>query len=197
MEEIDGETLRRCVRGDEEALRKLFRAYERYVYALCFGFTQDREEALDLCQESFVRVFRGLKDFDLNRPLKPWIRRVTINVCINYGRKKERYPQTVSLQANFEGNPNLELPPPFRGISRDVNPERHVELRETMEEVREALRELPPEERLALVLRHQEGLNYAEIAAVTGWPLGTVKTHLYRARQSLKQKLVHLRGGPR
>ncbi|MBE3519345.1 MAG: sigma-70 family RNA polymerase sigma factor [Firmicutes bacterium] len=194
MEEIDGDTLRRCLQGDEEAARKLFRTYHRYVYSLCFGFAQSREEALDLCQESFVRVFRSLKDFDLSRPLKPWIRRVVINVCINYGRKKERCLETVSLQADCGGN---QSPVPSISSSvamTDLNPERHVELSETVEEVRKALRELSPEERLALVLRHQEGLDYAEIASVTGWPLGTVKTHLYRARQALRQKLVHLRG---
>ncbi|HHY35570.1 MAG TPA: RNA polymerase sigma factor [Firmicutes bacterium] len=197
MEEIDGDTLRRCLEGDEEASRKLFRTYQRYVYSLCFGFAQDREESLDLCQESFVRIFRGLKDFDLNRPLKPWIRRVVINVCINYGRKKERYPQTVSLQANCGGNPSPVPPSSSSATTMDFSPEKHVELCETMEEVRKALKELSLEERLALVLRHQEGLDYAEIASVTGWPLGTVKTHLHRARQALKQKLVHLRGGLR
>lgn len=195
MEEIDGDILRRCLQGDEEASRKIFRTYYWYVYALCLGFTQDREEALDLCQESFIRFFRGLKDFDLNRPLKPWIRRVVINACINYGRKRERYPPAVSLQANCAGNANPEPPMSWSATTADVNPVSHVELRETMEEVRQALKELSPEERLALVLRHQEGLNYAEIAAATGWPLGTVKTHLHRARKALKQKLVHLRSG--
>lgn len=192
MKEVSADVLRRCIQGDEEAARKIFRAYERYVYALCLAFVQDREEALDLCQESFLRLFRGLKDFDLDRPFKPWVRRVVINACINYGRKRQTHPQ---VNRERDSEEREDAGPLSRLPARDAGPEERLELQETMKEVRQLLKELPPEERLTLVLRHQEGLSYSQIAEVTGWPLGTVKTYLHRARKSIREKLVQLWGG--
>lgn len=188
--------LQKCVKGDEEACRELFRRYERYVYALCLGFAQDREEARDLCQESFIRIYRGLKGFDSSRPLKPWIRTVTINTCISCGRQREPASRSLESCSTGDVSAGYGFASSPASTSRDrSDPERQMELKEIGERLKKALRSLRPEERVCLVLRHQEDLGYSQIAAITGFPLGTVKTHLYRARQALRELLSDFDGG--
>jgi RNA polymerase sigma-70 factor (ECF subfamily) len=86
----------RCRQGDEEAWRLLLARYEAYVYRLCFWIIGSREVALDLTQEAFMKVLTGLNRFQLGLPLKPWLRQVTVNACLNFLRR--RAPETVFLE---------------------------------------------------------------------------------------------------
>jgi len=182
--------LLKCQKGDGEAFRDFFRLYQRYVYALCFSFTYDREEALDLCQEAFLRVFKGIKSFREEYPVKPWLRRIVVNLCINHLRTRSANPdvELYGHRVPGEAQSNPVGPAGFQ----EGDPVARAESGERIEMIREALTELTPEGRLAIVLRHQENLGYEEISRVTGWPLGTVKTHLFRARKDLKEKLKEL-----
>ena len=174
--------------GDEEACRLLLSRYEDYVYRLCFQLSPSREDALDLTQEALVKVLTGLDKFQLGRPFKPWLRQVTVNSCLNCLRRREL--ETISLE-----QPVAEDVVLGDTIVGDIgNPEESTEWQDAREVIQREVSRLPPQQRLVLVMRHQEDLSYEEIAATTGLPLGTVKTYLFRARQQLRSKLVGVYG---
>lgn len=135
---------------------------------------------MDLTQEALVKVLTGLDKFQLGRPFKPWLRQVTVNACLNILRR--RAPETVSLEQPVAED--IVLGDTLAGSTND--PVAAAEWREAREVLQQAVSRLSSQQRLILVMRHQEGLSYEEIAATTDLPLGTVKTHLYRARQQLR-----------
>lgn len=184
----DHNLISRCREGDEEAWRLLLARYEAYVYRLCFKISGSREEALDLAQEALVKVLTGLDSFQTGRPFKPWLRRVTVNACLNCLR--QRAPEMVSLEQPVAED--LVLGDTLAGNTGE--PAAEAEWRDSREVIRQELSRLPPQQRLVLVMRHQEGLSYEEIAATTDLPLGTVKTYLFRARQQLRRKLAGVYG---
>ncbi|MHB1044293.1 MAG: RNA polymerase sigma factor [Eubacteriales bacterium] len=178
----------RCREGDQQAWRLLLARHEAYVYRLCFRISGSRDDALDLTQEALVKVLTGLDRFQPGRPFKPWLRQVTVNACLNHLRR--RAPETVSLEQPVAED--IVLGDTLAGGAND--PVAAVEWRDSREVIRQALSRLPSHQRLVLVMRHQEGLSYEEIAAATDLPLGTVKTHLFRARQQLRRELAGVYG---
>lgn len=180
----DHNLISRCREGDEEAWRLLLARYEAYVYRLCCRISNSKEDALDLTQEALVKVLTGLAGFQPGRPFKPWLRRVTVNACMNCLRR--RTPETVSLEQPVAED--IMLGDTVAGSTGD--PEQAAEWRDAREVLRQAISGLSYRQRLVLTLRHQEGLSYDEIAAATGWPPGTVKTYLFRARRYLRRQLA-------
>ena len=178
----------RCRKGDEQAWRLLLTRYEAYVYRLCFRISGSRDDALDLTQEALVKVLNGLVKFQPGRPFKPWLRQVTVNSCLNYFRRLA--PKTVSLEQPVAEN--IVLGDTLDGGTDD--PAAVVEWQDAREVIRQAVGRLSPQQRLVLVMRHQEGLSYEEIASTTKLPLGTVKSYLFRARQQLRRELAGVYG---
>lgn len=178
----------RCRDGDEEAWRQLVARYEVYIYQLCFRISGSREDALDFTQEAIVKVITGLDRFQPGRPFKPWLRQVTVNACLNCLRR--RAPATVSLEQSV--GEDIVLGDTLAGNAED--PADAAEWRDAREVLRQEVSRLSPQQRLVLVMRHQEGLSYEQIAATTDLPLGTVKTYLFRARQQLRRQLANVYG---
>jgi RNA polymerase sigma-70 factor (ECF subfamily) len=191
-ESLEARAIALCKSGDEEGFRRLFNTYRGYVYSLCFAIVCDREEALDACQEVFLSVFKGVGSIREGAPLKPWLRQVTINACLNY--KASARSATRALPGGGDSLDGDSLA--WQASTSGDDPAQLVEAGESRLAIEEALGTLPSEQRLAVVLFHQEGLSYEEIAAASGWPLGTVKTNLYRGRRELGKMLRPLlRGG--
>lgn len=186
MSEDDRQLVIKCRAMQEPAYRDLMRRYEAYIYRLCYSMTGNREDALDLTQETFFKIFRGLDSYNLNRPFKPWLRRVAVNTCVSHLQNNSRSPLFLD-QPLADGNITLADTIPGR-----ADPVREYEWQETSWFLKQAIDRLPGEYRLLIVLRHQEEMTYQEIADETGIPLGTVKTHLFRARAALRKDLsVH------
>jgi RNA polymerase sigma-70 factor (ECF subfamily) len=176
-----------CREGREEGFRQLLARYESYIYSLCFRLTGNREDALDLTQETFIKVINGLDKFQINRAFKPWLRQITVNACYNFLNR--RAPAGVSLEQPLdEGLTLADVQPAIE------DPAQEVEWRDTRRLLWEKVEQLPPVYRLVLVLRHQEGMSYRDIAEVTRLPEGTVKMHLFRARQLLRRKMAEQYG---
>ncbi|PKM78199.1 MAG: RNA polymerase subunit sigma-24 [Firmicutes bacterium HGW-Firmicutes-15] len=167
----------------EQAYQDLMRRYEGYIYRLCQSFINNREDALDLTQETFIRVFQGLETYQLNRPFKPWLRQVAVNTCVNFLQRHSSAPLFLD-QPVADGNLTLA-----DTLASREDPAQEIEWQETGRFLQEAINRLPQVYRLLVVLRHQEGMSYKEIAEETGVPLGTVKTHLFRARAALRKGL--------
>lgn len=172
----------RCKKYDKSAFVELFKMYEKYLFKLCYSYVQNEQDALDIAQEVYIKVFNNISGFDVKMPFHPWFRTVAVNTCLNFKRKC-RY-DSVSLNAKDEDDKALE-----EVVAAQTDVEAEVLDKELGRLIRENLKCLKPKHRMVLVLRYYEGLSYEEITAVLREPLGTVKTDIYRARNILKEKL--------
>jgi len=178
----------RCAAGDEVACAELVAAHQRMVYGLALNLLGDRDEALDLCQDVFLRVFRTLSSFRGQSALRTWIYRIAVNQASNRRRwwSRRHRSEQVSLDEHLRTFGDV--------VSRqDVQPDRLLASRETAERIWQALARLPFDQRTALILREIDGLRYEEIAFTLNVAVGTVKSRLTRARQALRADLVELR----
>lgn len=174
----DAELVRGCLRGDAEAWQEIVHTHTRRIYNLCYRFTASREEAQDLTQEVFLRVFRTLKSYDAGQgALGVWMHRVARNLLIDHYRATRHERASVSLEDEL---PRLEEKP-----SRALPPDRGVALGELSAAIQQALTRLSPELREAVILRDLQGLEYREIAQVLEVPEGTVKSRINRGRAEL------------
>jgi RNA polymerase sigma-70 factor (ECF subfamily) len=181
--------IERCAAGDEAACADLVAIHQRMVYNLALHLLGDRDEALDLSQEVFLRVFRTLANFRGQSALRTWIYRIVVNQVRNrqrWWRRRHRGEQ-VSLDAHVEKFGDLES-------KNDAStPDRMFVRKETAQRIWSALDHLPFDQRTALILREIDGLRYDEIAFSLGIAVGTVKSRLTRARQALRDELLGLR----
>ena len=179
----------RCVAHDQGACAELVAAHQRMVYALAFHLLGDRDDALDVSQEVFLRVFRTLPSFRGQSALRTWIFRIVVNQVRNRQRwwKRRQRSNQVSLDEHIRDHGEMVL-----GADAST-PDRELTRKEIGARLKTAIQSLPFEQRTALVLREIEGLKYEEIAFSLGLPVGTVKSRLTRARQALRAQLGDLR----
>jgi RNA polymerase sigma-70 factor (ECF subfamily) len=179
--------IERCTTGDERACADLVNAHQRMVYTLALHLLGDADEALDLSQEVFFRVFRTLSGFRGHSALRTWIYRIVINQARNrqrWWRRRHRSSQ-VSLDDHLRQYGEIES-------KGEVLPDRLLASKETSALIWQALDRLPFDQRTALILREVDGLRYDEIAYSLGIAVGTVKSRLTRARQALRAELLGL-----
>jgi RNA polymerase sigma-70 factor (ECF subfamily) len=169
----DRDLIQHARRGDAEAFGELVLRYQTSVFNVCYRILHERAEAEDMAQETFLRARERLHTFDEERALGPWIRRVAANVCLNHLESEKR---TAPLDEERDA-----------GESR--RPETQVEARERSEQIRTALASLPVHYRVVIELRHYQELSYDEIASELNIPISDVKSHLFRARKLLAEKL--------
>ena len=174
----------RCVEGDESACADLVAAHQRTVFNLAFHLLGDRDEALDLSQEVFLRVFRTLSRFRGQSALRTWIYRIVVNQARNRQRWwRRRYrSQQVSLDQHIQDHGDLPE-------TVDHGPDRLVGQKQLGDRIRLALDKLPFDQKTAIVLREIDGLSYDEIGFSLGIAVGTVKSRLARAREGLRAQL--------
>jgi RNA polymerase sigma-70 factor (ECF subfamily) len=169
--------------GDEKAFEVLVAEFERPIVRFLYRYLGNVEEAKEVCQDVFVKVFRGLPHFQNQCSLKTWIYRITLNTVLNekrrwYQRLKDRFLGLEGIsQTKFDSLPD---------------PEMSLTMSERCRRVNLALRKLRPDHRAILVLRDLEGLSYQEISSSLGLNLGTVKSRLARARQEMKDAVKDL-----
>ncbi|HLM66219.1 MAG TPA: sigma-70 family RNA polymerase sigma factor [Longimicrobium sp.] len=188
----DHELVALAQKGSEKAYRELLGRYQRPVFSLVYRMLRDREQAEDLAQETFVRVFNNIGRYDPKYKFSSWIFKIATNLTIDHIRKKE--VATVSIDGSRYAVTADEIEASTITVaSDDENPEELLEAKELGESIEGAIGALRPEYRTAILLRHVEGREYQEIADIMGLPLGTVKTFIHRARHELRAKLEHLR----
>jgi RNA polymerase sigma-70 factor (ECF subfamily) len=181
----DAALIRRCQRGDIEAMNELIQAYQKHVFNLAFRLSGNYDDAQDIAQEAFIRVFNSINSFRGEANFSTWIYRIVTNVFLDE-RKKQRVRDHGSLDEYLE----LEDSSVARQIEDpSPGPEASVEQRERNEVVGQAVLALPENQRVMIALYHFQGRSYEEIADIMQLPIGTVKSRLNRARLALKEKL--------
>ncbi len=185
MPDRDQRWVEQALEGSQEAYRHLLELYQRPVFSIVVRMVRDPALAEDLTQETFVKAFRALGTFDRNRKFSSWLFTIAHNTTIDHVRRK-RLP-TVSLEPAGDDEEGGSLA--FLAVATDPSPDQHLVHSELAAALELALSGLRVEYAEVLVLRFQEGLSYEEISEITGLALGTVKTHLYRARKALAEAL--------
>lgn len=177
--------------GSEDAYRDLLVRYQRPVFGLIVRLVRDRGLAEDLAQEAFLKAFRALSSFQRERKFSSWLFKIAHNTAIDHLRRREL--DTVPLETPEKEGPDLldslagpELQSPETGLRRS-------DLAAALEA---SVQRLRPEYRTVMELRFREGLSYEEIAEITGLPMGTVKTHIHRARKAMAEHLEELGWSP-
>jgi RNA polymerase sigma-70 factor, ECF subfamily len=177
--------IQRCAAGEQGACAELVATHERMVYQLAFHLLGDRDEALDLAQEVFLRVFRTLPSFRGQSALRTWIYRIVINQARNRQRWWRRRRRSDQVQLEHHVLEHGEL----RQQTDAESPDRALARKELAAKLWTALDHLPFDQRTVIVLREIDGLSYDEIADSLAVAIGTVKSRLTRARQTLRREL--------
>jgi RNA polymerase sigma-70 factor (ECF subfamily) len=174
----------RACRGDVEAFRRLVQEHSGFVYAVALRML-GTEDAQDASQEVWVRVWRNIKGFRRESAFSTWLYRITLNTCLSLHHKRARREER-----EYAGDEMPYLPEPPGG---EADPEAAALSAERRQEIEAALMHVRAEHRAALVLRHMEGLSYAEIAEVLEVPDGTAKGWVSRGRAAMRVALAQER----
>jgi RNA polymerase sigma-70 factor (ECF subfamily) len=189
IDSLDQPLVSRCLDGDEAAWEELVRQHTRQVYGLCFRFTNSAQEAQDLTQDVFLRVFKTIKSFrSAEGSFHTWLARVTRNLLIDHYRRTRQERVTDSIEEQL---PMLQE----TGVAAAARPDQALAGREASEILQATLQKLSPDLREAVILRDLQEMEYREIAEVLDIPEGTVKSRINRGRAELarllrKQKLA-------
>jgi RNA polymerase sigma-70 factor, ECF subfamily len=180
-EQDDAQLVQASQRGDQDAFAFLMQRYQRRVFNMVLRMLQDYEEANEITQEAFLAAWRGLPSFRGEALFPAWLYRIAYHCCL---RQLERRQRERTLQVVMQAEYILER------MNEEKLAEEIIELRNWQAVVREQLEKLPTRYRLVLILRHLQEMTYEEMAEVLTVPVGTIKTHLFRARNLLKERLL-------
>lgn len=172
MDSSDAGILKIYNKNKHQGIEMLYERYKKYVYTIAYHYAGNREDALDLTQEVFVSIFKSLDSFKVEFSLLPWVKKITVNKSLNFLRDKK---QADSLNQTNEKSTD--------------NTESQLLYVDTKQSLAKAIKNLPPKERMVIILRHTKGLKYEEIAKIMDIPLGTVKTFLHRGRKHIKESM--------
>ena len=181
--------VRRAVAGDAAAWEELVRGYNRRIYNLCYRFTGSPDEAEDLTQEVFIKMYRSLSSYDVERgAFVSWVTTLTRNLLVDHFRKTRQERLTDSLDAAPQQDE--DAPTPAEQLADEkAGPEQRLQSRQTQKVVQQALGKISPELREAVILRDLQDMDYKEIAAILKVPEGTVKSRINRGRTELARLL--------
>lgn len=188
--DLDDKTLvARVQEGDERAFRTLFDRYQRRAFAVAYGVVKNKQDAMDIVQDGFVKVHRHIGKFQGSSSFYTWLYRIIMNLAIDHVRRRKNakgveYDDRVGREADEVAGDGTLLPRIL-----DANPGKTVIRRELLAKIQEALEELPEYHRAVIVLREIEGLSYEEMSQVLGVPKGTIMSRLFHARKKMQATL--------
>ena len=187
MDSLDDKALALALQsGDEAAFDEIVSRFQGRVYAVAYRVVGNREDALDVSQEVFIKVYRKIDSWKPTGGFLPWVLRMTTNHSIDHLRKRRRYPEQPLEEAFVPTSAGASVEPASMKTETDVN------AREIESRIRRALPVLSPSQREVFLLRHYEGLQLAEIAESMHCTVGSVKVHLFRALKKLQVELADL-----
>jgi RNA polymerase sigma-70 factor, ECF subfamily len=180
-EQDDTQLVKASRHGNQDAFALLVQRHQRRVFNMVMRMLQDYEDASEVTQEAFLAAWQGLPSFRGEARFATWLYRITYHCCL---RQLERRKREGNLQAVIEVEQILE------SMHKEQQAEDILERRDRQAMVREQMEQLPSQYRMVLILRHLQEMTYEEIADILSMPVGTIKTHLFRARNLLKKRLL-------
>ena len=178
----DSELVKLCLIGQREAYSILIERYQKQVFSLAYRLCGDYDEAQDMTQEVFLHIYGQLSKFDLECKFFPWMYRIAHNKCVNFLVRKSKSNQTTLLDGMAEV---MSIK-----TDQDESPEALFEKKEQEMLLYQALKELPEQFCMPLLLKYIEDLSYNEISEKLGLPVSTIETRLFRGRKLLKKRLA-------
>jgi RNA polymerase sigma factor (sigma-70 family) len=176
----------RAQKGDRSAFGDLVKHYQKRAYSIAYSFVRNREDALELAQDSFVKAYKAIHRFDLRMPFYPWLYRIIKNTCLNHIKKRNRRGES-SLNSMIESGHDFASP--------NKGPDHKAVLGELKGAVAHGLSRISDNHREIIVLRHIHEKSYAEIADCLDIPHGTVMSRLHGARISLRKAMETTNAG--
>jgi RNA polymerase sigma-70 factor, ECF subfamily len=175
MRKIANSAIEKAATGDMGAFEEIYREFSSTVYTIALGITRDRQDAEEVTQDVFVKVFRGLKDFRFGSSFGTWLYRITMNTAINMYHKRARHGRESIRYDDVK-----DALPPGADTAKE-----EMERQDASARITELLKHISPEYQPCIMLREIEGLDYREIANILSIPLNTVRSRLKRAREAL------------
>jgi len=187
QEVTDQQLVERVQRGDKHAFDLLVLKYQHKIVGLVGRYLRDQSEVQDVTQEAFIKAYRALPRFRGDSQFYTWLYRIAINTAKNYLVSRSRRPPDTDIdvtEGEFQDN---------SAVLRDIeNPENALASEQLEEVIYQAIEDLPEELKVAVTLREFEGLSYEEIAEVMECPVGTVRSRIFRARESIEKKIADI-----
>jgi len=179
MDINEAQLISRCQQGDQEALREIFNQYHQKLYRIAYGVVRHREEALDIVQEVFIKLFRSIHQFKGKSRFYTYLYRMTMNTAIDHTRKMKKVPPlSMDEEEGFQLSDDA-----------DKRPDRILDHKELEAKVKWSMDQLSPDQKAVLIFREVEGLSYQEIAEATGCSIGTVMSRLHYGRKKVQELL--------
>ena len=188
----DGELVERARKGDRDAFRELVERYQRKIATLALGMLRNREDALDVVQETFTKAFQSLDRFKGDASFYTWTYRIAVNLCIDHQRREAKMP-VASPEPHESGDRAVDPVALLVDGAEQGDPFQRTLDSEIARRLSAAIAELTPEHRAVILLREVDGLSYEEISRVLDCPKGTVMSRLHYARRQLQERLRALR----
>jgi len=179
----DEELVERAKRGDRRAFRMLVDRHKRMVFNVAWRMLRNREDAEDAAQEAFLRAFRSMRTFRRQAKFSSWLVQIAVNVCLSFVESVYAKQTFVELREEADGTDSCF-------IDGEMNPEDIVARKDFGERIRALVGTLPPRYRAVITLYYLEERSYREVAEILEIPLGTVKTHLHRAKECLRKSIM-------
>lgn len=172
MEMTDYELVTKCLQGEQESFAELVSRYKKLIYSVVYYYIKDREEINDVSQEVFLRIYKSLASYNPQFKFSTWSVRIATNLCLDMIRKRR-----------LNSVPIEEI----EAVSKDEDtPEKRYLGKERSAQIRKAIAELPEKYRTPIILYHQKGASYKEMADLLNQPMSIIKNRLYRARLILR-----------
>ena len=179
MDTNEAQLISRCQQGDQEALKEIFNQYHQKLYRIAYGVVRHREEALDIVQEVFIKLFRSIHQFKGKSRFYTYLYRMTMNTAIDHTRKMKKVPPlSMDEEEGFQLSDDA-----------DKRPDRILDHKELEAKVKWSMDQLSPDQKAVLIFREVEGLSYQEIAEATGCSIGTVMSRLHYGRKKVQELL--------
>lgn len=177
MTRTDSELVRSCLMGNNDAFAELITRYKRLIYSVAYKFTKENEEADDMAQEAFIKIYRSLSKYNDKYKFSTWCVKVATNVCLDHVRRRKLNCVSLEEVENFSATDT-------------DSPEEYYLRKEKYQVLQDAIDSLPEIYREPIVMYHQKGMSYKEIAEDLGKPMSIIKNRIFRARHTLRENLT-------
>jgi len=182
---VDYELILRAQAGDQTAFRQLVERHQRAAFSVALGLVKDENEAREVVQEAYVRVFRGLSQFHGTSSFFTWLYRIVVNLSIDVVRRPQR--RHTELDEELEAGTTDDAP---LARPQGIDPVGELYRKEMRQRIEAALAELPDYHRGVIVMREVQGMSYEEMAEAMGVSIGTIMSRLFHARRKLQKTLA-------